>query len=170
MIPLVTVYLVLLIIGVGYAIISSFGIFDFDIDFDLDWDFPILSPIIIASFLTTFGGIGLFLTYQNNLSPTSVIGISIGISVLAALLIFLLVVIPMTKADRSTAKAANEMIGKTAEVITVISKKDHGEIIYSQGMSRLSAPALSLEDKRIEPGSRVEIVDVTGGTFIVKKL
>lgn len=163
-----TVFLILLAVGVIYAIISSFNIFDFDIDFD--GGFPILSPIVIASFLTTFGGIGLYLSYQSSFSIASILGISIGISVVTSLLIFLLVVIPMTKADRSTAKTSREMIGETAEVITSMSKHNHGEIIYTQGMSRISAPALSLRDEKIEMGSHVEIVDVIGGTFIVKKI
>lgn len=163
-----TVFLILLAVGVIYAIVSSFNIFDFDIDFD--GSFPILSPIVIASFLTTFGGIGLYLSYQSSFSIASILGISIGVSIVTSLLIFLLVVIPMTKADRSTAKTANEMIGETAEVITPVSKRSHGEIIYTQGMSRISAPALSLRDEKIELGSHVEIVDVVGGTFIVKKI
>ena len=163
------VYTVSFAIGIIYAIVSSFGIFDFDVDADFEGDFPILSPIIIASFLTVFGGLGLLLDYQSTMSSLGVALIAVVAAIVIAILLFFLVVLPMAKAERSTAYSEKEMIGQLAEVITPITKGGHGEIIYTQGGSRLSGPATSHEDKRIDSGDIVEITDVAGGMFIVRK-
>ncbi len=163
------VYTVSFAIGIIYAIVSSFGLFDFDVDADFQGDFPILSPIIIASFLTVFGGLGLLLNYQSSITPLNAALISVAAAIIIAVLLFFLVVWPMSKAERSTAHSEKDMVGQFAEVITPINKGGHGEIIYTQGGSRLSAPATTHEDKRIGIGEMVEVTEVTGGMFVVRK-
>lgn len=162
-----TVYIICFAVGFLFAIGTAiFGdLFDLHVDHDL----PFLSPTIIASFLTIFGGMGLFLHALTDLSSMMVAVLAIIIALIGSAFMFFFVMVPLKKAEKSSAKSSMDMIGQTAEVITTIGVKGKGEIMYQQGGSRLSSPASSVDQQEISAGSRVEIVDVIGGTFIVKK-
>jgi len=162
-----TIYIICFAIGFLFAIGTAiFGdVFDMDVAHDL----PFLSPTIIASFLTIFGGIGLFLGALTDFSTLLIAILSIISALIGSSVMFFFVMLPLKKAEKSSAKSSTEMIGQTAEVITTIGAKTKGEIMYQQGGSRLSSPASSQHQEEIQAGSRVEIVDVIGGTFIVQK-
>ncbi len=164
-------YLILFIIGLVYAVLTVFVGDIFNIHFDLGGgQLPFISPTTIAAFVTVFGGIGYYLSEKTGLSGALIGGIAIVIAILVAGLMFFLVVVPLLNAEKTAAYSAHEMIGRTAEVITIIKDDSKGEIIYEQGGSRLSAPAKSINGLSIRQGEAVTIMDVTSGTFIVQKL
>jgi membrane-bound ClpP family serine protease len=163
---MLTVYWILFAVGVVLAVVTIlFGdIFDFGAD-----HLPFLSPTVLASFLTVFGGTGAFLSISGNLPPLITAAISIVVALTLTSVILFAVILPLHRAQQSAAFSSKEMIGKMAEVITPIEPGKRGEIIYEQGGSRLSAPAKTLQDVRIEQGESVWIMDVVSGTFIVEK-
>lgn len=162
-----TVMIVLFALGAGYAILSLF-IGDL-LGFDLHaGDLPLLSPTVIATFLTVFGGIGYLLMNQTSWSAIIIIGIALIAALGVSTAVLFLVVIPLHAAQKGIAKSAKSMIGQQAEVVTPISPQRLGEIVYLQGGSRHSAPAKSPDDALIEAGATVRIVDESAGIFVVK--
>jgi membrane-bound ClpP family serine protease len=164
-----TLMIVLFFIGTGYAIISlAVG----------DWlgfefhagELPFLSPTVIATFLTVFGGIGYMLLHETGWPALPVAAVSLlgGLAVSTAVLF--LVVIPLHAAQKGTALSAKAMIGLEAEVITAIEGMRLGEIVYLQGGTRHSAPAKASEGAFIPQGSAVRIVGETAGTFVVESV
>jgi membrane-bound ClpP family serine protease len=164
-------YIICFFVGFIYAIFSMlFGnVFDFEFDID-GGGLPYFSPITIASFVTVFGGSGLFLSHFVLLPAPIILVISVLVAVMTAAAMLFFVVVPLYKAQKSSAFSDRDMVGRFGEVITPILLMERGEIIYEQGGSRLSAPALSVDKKNIGVGEIIEIVDVISGTFIVKKL
>ncbi|GAA0360159.1 NfeD family protein [Bacillus horti] len=166
-----TVYLICFFVGFLYAIVSIIFGNIFDIEFDIEGgSLPYLSPTTIAAFVTVFGGTGVFLSYVYALPTTLTLLISIFLALVGAAIMFFVVVLPLYKAQKSSAFSNRDMIGRTGEVTTIILEQGRGEVIYEQGGSRLTAPALSYEGTTIRQGELVEIVDVISGTFVVKKL
>lgn len=166
------VYLTLFIIGVAYAVLSVIFGDIFDIQFELGAaSLPIISPTTIAAFATVFGGSGYYLSANTGIHPIVIAGLSIMLSLLVTALLFFFVVLPLHNSEKTAAYSEKEMIGKTAEVVTLIEPGSKGEIVYEQGGSRLSAPASSHgQSGTIRQGELVVIVDVVSGTFIVEKL
>ena len=166
------VYLTLFIIGVAYALLSVIFGDIFDIQFELGAaSLPIISPTTIAAFVTVFGGSGYYLTANTGIFPILIAGLSIVLALVVTALMFFFVVLPLHNSEKSAAFSEKDMIGKTAEVVTLIEAGSKGEIVYEQGGSRLSAPASSPSSaSTIRQGEFVIIVDVVGGTFIVEKL
>jgi membrane protein implicated in regulation of membrane protease activity len=164
-----TLMLVLFFIGVGYAALSLI-VGDW-LGFDLHpGGLPMLSPTVIATFLTVFGGVGYLLLNEAGWPALPVAGIALlGASAVSSAVLFL-VVIPLHAAQKGTASSARAMIGQLAEVITVIEPGRLGEIVYQQGGTRHSAPARTAGEQAIPQGSEVRIVGESAGTFLVESV
>jgi membrane-bound ClpP family serine protease len=164
-----TLMIVIFAIGVGYAVLSAvFGDL-FGLDFHAG-ELPFLSPTIIATFLTVFGGIGYILLHKTSLSVLPATGLSLMAALAVSFTVLFLVVIPLYAAQKGTALSAKEMIGCEAKVITSIETSRLGEIVYEQGGVRHSAPAKAAEGAPIPQGSQVRIMDEMAGTFVVKEI
>jgi len=163
--------LILFIVGIIYAVITIFlgDIFDFHFDAS-GGHLPFVSPTTIGSFVTVFGGCGYFLSANTELNKLIIAGISIVSALFLATLMFFFVVLPLLRADKSAAKSAEDMIGKTAEVVTLIMGGLKGEILYEQGGVRLSAPARITSGGTVRQGELVKITGVSSGTFIVETM
>lgn len=164
-----TLYLILFAVGAIYAVIAIFLGDIFDFQWDFGGQFPFLSPTTIATFVTVFGGCGYVLERNTAWSGLWIVFLSFVTAIILAALMFLFVMLPLYKAEKSAAKSACDMIGKTAEVVTVIMHGAKGEILYEQGGVRLSAPARAMDGQTVKQGEIVRIVDVAGGTFVVEK-
>jgi membrane protein implicated in regulation of membrane protease activity len=164
-----TLLLVLFAIGVGYAIITAVigDLFGLEVH---TGELPFLSPTIIATFLTVFGGIGYLLHHGTGWSSVPVAGLSLLCALGVSSAVLFLVVMPLHAAQKGIAQSAKRMIGIEAKVITSIEFMRLGEIVYEQGGTRLSAPAKSNSDAAIPQGSQVRIVDEMAGTFVVEKV
>jgi len=159
--------IVLFGLGAGYALLSLV-IGDW-IGFDFHpGDLPILSPTVIATFATVFGGIGYLLLHETSWSGLAVIGVSLCAALAISSAVLFLVVIPLHAAQKGLAMSAKSMVGLEAEVVTPIDSHRLGEIVYMQGGNRHSAPARGHDDARIEQGATVRIVGESAGTFVVE--
>lgn len=164
-----TLMIVIFAIGVGYAVLSAIVGDVFGVEFHAG-ELPYLSPTIIATFLTVFGGVGYILLHNTGLSAFPVAGLSLLTAVAVSCVLLFLVVIPLYAAQKGTALSAKDMIGLEAEVVISIEGTRLGEIVYEQGGVRHSAPAKALEGTNIPHGSQVRIMGESAGTFIVKEI
>lgn len=163
-----TFMIVLFGIGVGYAVLSAFvgDLFSLDVH---TGELPFLSPTVIATFLTVFGGVGYMLLHNTDWSALPVAGLSLLIALGVSSVVLFLVVIPLQAAQKGSARSAKQMIGSLAEVATSIEGSRLGEIVYEQGGTRHSAPAKASGGISIRQGAQVRILDEIAGTFVVEE-
>lgn len=164
-----TFMMALFIIGVGYAVLTTIVGDVFGVEASVG-DLPYLSPTVIATFVTVFGGLGYLLLHHTDLGSISVAGIALLSALGVSSAMLFLVVIPLHAAQKGTALSAKTMIGCPAQVVTSIDAQRVGEIVYEQGGSRHSAPAKAMNSIPIEQGADVRIVGEVSGTFVVEKL
>lgn len=169
------IYFVSFAIGLGYALFVGlsghlFGGDTGDVHMDVGTDIPLspLSPTVIATFLTGFGGGGLLAHNYFHLS--------LGKGIVAALLTGLLLCggtfAMLTLLFRSTQAGSEfsleEMVGKVVEVITPIPEQGIGEIALIAKGTRINAPARSMDGIAIPRNKPVTIVQVVGKVFYVR--
>lgn len=164
-----TLMMVLFAAGVGYAILTTILGDVFGLEAHTG-DFPFLSPTIIATFVTVFGGIGYLLLHNTGWSSLPIAGVALMSALGVSAAVLFLVVLPLYAAQKGDALSVKGMIGCEARVITSIETNRLGEIVYEQGGSRHNAPAKSAEAATIQSGSRVRILDELGGTFVVERI
>lgn len=165
-----TLYLIFFIAGILYAVIAIFLGDIFNFRFGVSGGrWPFVTPATAGAFVTVLGGCGYFLSANAGLNGFTVAAISIVSAIFFASLMFFIVVLPLLRAEKSAARSAEEMIGKTAEVVTLVMDGSKGEIVYEQGGIRLSAPAKITEGQSVKQGETVKITGLVSGTFIIEK-
>jgi len=148
-----------------------FDFLDFDGDIDLDGDIfglPVspLKPIIIMSFITTFGGIGIIALNKGLGSITSLV-IALSSGLLVAILLYNFVVVPLYKSQNTSAISKEELIGYNAKTKVSIIGNNFGSITYTINGNTYSAPAKSIDGMDIYVGEEVRIVSIEKNTFYV---
>ena len=127
-----------------------------------------LSPISIAAFVTSFGGIGIIALHAFNASPAAsllwAVAGSVVMAVVSHLLFFYLFIAPQA----SSALRASDIIGETAEVTVPIPAGSVGEIAYVAMGERHTATARAREKQDIPRGTLVNIEGLAGTVMIVK--
>lgn len=166
------VYKITFITGVLYAVATLIlgHLFD-SLDFDGDVDFSILSfipikPVTIVTFITVFGGVGI-MTTLNGFSTIAALIISLAIAYTTTFLIYKLIVLPLFKAQNTSAASQKDLIGMTAKVSSKILENAFGQITYSNKGNTYSSPAKSIENKAIEAGTEVVIISIENNVFYV---
>ncbi|MBI4788315.1 MAG: hypothetical protein HY782_14885 [Chloroflexi bacterium] len=127
-----------------------------------------LSPISIAAFVTSFGGIGIIATQgfraDGATSLLWAIGGSIVVGVASHVLFFYIFIAPQA----SSALRTSDVVGLTAEVTAPIPGDSVGEIAYVAMGERHTATARSHDGSSIPRGSLVTIESLAGTVMIVK--
>ncbi len=167
------VYLTCLVIGFLYALIAgAFGHFFGDGDGGAhggsDVSISPISPTIIATFITCFGGIGLIVNNLYNPSAIRSAAIAAGGAAVISAAVFGLLEYVASRTQAGSEFASSELVGSTAEVITPIPENGYGEIVYLAKGARYTGHARSADGKPIGKASQVVIVGVSGSTFMVK--
>jgi len=128
-----------------------------------------LSPTVIASFITAFGGIGMIL---NQIPATRPPFISGPLSVLGGFAIAGSVLWLLRQLFRHTQSSSESkvgtLVGLTATIITPIPENGVGEIAYVQSGTRYTAPAREDNGAPVAGGRAVQITRVIGSQFYVK--
>ena len=127
-----------------------------------------LSPISIAAFITSFGGIGLIATQGFHAEGGAslvwaVIG-SIVIAIVSHVLFFYIFIAPQA----SSAVQTRSLIGATAEVTVAMIGANVGEIAYIAMGERHTSIARSADGADIPRGAEVTIELIAGAVMIVK--
>lgn len=133
--------------------------------------FSFLKPTLIAVFLTIVGGLGLLLEprFYGVLGDGVVLAISLSGGFVAAMAINIFIIKPLYKAQNTSTFSKEETIGVIARVISPIPRRGYGKISYSISGSTVTSPAKSEDEDEIRNGETVEIVDIEGGTYFVRR-
>jgi membrane protein implicated in regulation of membrane protease activity len=130
--------------------------------------FSPVSPTILASFLTAFGGFGVIFT---RIAATNSPWLSLPLALIGGLLTAATVFLVFNKIFRATQSSSEgtvrNLVGQSATVITPIGVGQVGEIAYVQGGTRYTAPARSEGTEPIVSGTTVCIIRVTTSEFYV---
>lgn len=188
------IYLICFFLGLGFAIISGLlsgvfsggaeGVGELDLSHDLDAgghegpsitgaegsvDFSPVSPVTIAMFIATFGGVGMILKKAGlpGFAHVPLAAVS-GFVVAGAVFYFFYKVFSVTGA--SSAASVADIIGTEAQVTTRIALDQVGQIAYSVGGSRFTAPARAVDGKEIGSQSIVKIVKLVGNMYYVERV
>ena len=127
-----------------------------------------LSPITIATFITTFGGTGVIINSLTHLSPVLGLFISAVSGVALAGVVFLIYVRVLGAVQSSSEVRAGELVGQSAEVSVSIPEGKLGEIMLVARGTRVKSPARSVDGQPVPRGTRVEIVEEAGNVVIVR--
>ncbi|WP_178137421.1 NfeD family protein [Tepidibacter thalassicus] len=168
-------YEVLFGVGILYALVSVIlgNLFDLTgIDgTGIEGDIPSLGvfpikPIIVAIFITIFGGLGVM---QTKLGKTSlyVFLFSFVIALSVCLLVNKFVINTLKKAQNTSSVSQKKLIGKTAKVVATIVDNGFGQIKYTINGNTYNSPAKHIDGKRIKVGSEVIIVLIEDNVFYV---
>ncbi len=126
------------------------------------------SPLIIALFLTCFGGTGLLFTTVVDIGAAlSVLPASGSSLVFAALAIWAFNKL-FLKVEASSHARASDLIGRSAKVIIPLPEgKGAGQVAYTVKGSRYTATARSPEGRPIAAGVEVVIIRLVGSSCFV---
>lgn len=158
-------------VGVGYTVIAFLlgeviNIFDFDTDIDFGGTVSPLKPSVIAAFITVFGGSGLLLTRVLPLYGTLPLSALLGAAV--AFLMYRFVIVPLAKAQNTSAVEIQSLIGHAAKVTEKIFQGGYGQITYYVNGNTYSSPAKAEDGSQIDRGAGVEIIYIQDNTYYVR--
>jgi len=128
-----------------------------------------VSPVTIATFITSFGGTGL-LTTELFKFPTF---FSLFFATISGIIIAGAVLWGFNKVFSATQSSSEAhvatLLGIEAEVITPIPANGLGEIAYVSRGSRFTGPARSMHKRIIPKNANVIITKILGTTFYVRE-
>lgn len=126
-----------------------------------------LSPITIATFVTTFGGIGVLCLQFFDTDPRmSLVWATIG-ALAASGSMYLFYSQFLVRSQASSELRRGENIGMEAEVTVPISETSLGQVTYVTKSGRMSSIATSLDGSAIPRGQFVRIVRAIGAQVVV---
>ncbi len=127
-----------------------------------------LSPITIATFITTFGGVGLIVNNLTAFSPVLGLFLSAVSGLVIAGAMFLIYSRVMTEVQSSSEVQIGELVGLPGEIIAPIPAGKVGEVALIVRGTRARSAARSADGKAIPRGTLVEIVEEIGNVVIVQ--
>ena len=168
-----TAFIVMFGVGLGFAVISFlFGevlsAIDVDGDFSTGGTVSPLKPSVIAAFITVFGGTGIILVGLD-VPMLTVIPLAGVAGAGVAFLFFRFVIVPLSKAQNTSAVEIQSLIGHPAKVSVKIPQGQFGRITYKVNGNTYSAPAKAEDGKEILRSVPVEIVYIANSTYFVKQ-
>jgi membrane-bound ClpP family serine protease len=165
------------IIGLGYALIVGlaghlFGGDGHDVHMDVGTDLPIspLSPTVLATFLTGFGGGGLLANSYFQLSVMKGVMVALLTGILLSCGTFGVLTLLFKNTQAGSEYSMSDMIGRVVQIITPIPENGTGEIALVAKGTRVNGPAKSEDGKAIGRNMPVEIVRVVGTIYYVRVL
>lgn len=126
-------------------------------------------PIVIASFITFFGGFGIIGHYLFAQASLWILLASIALGFVGAAAIFYTIVVPLYKSQSNSMVSCDSLKSTTGDVITPIPSQGLGEISYVAGDVKYTSPAKSASEEEIPKGSRIVIVDIKDNVATVIK-
>lgn len=183
------VYLICFFIGLGFAIISGLlsGVFsgggEVDVDVDMDGGadgadvghdgsvhFSPLSPVTLAMFIASFGGAGIIFHKVLHWPVYAHLPLAAVSGVVMAALVFYLFYKIFSVTQGSSHSQAAAIVGREAEITVAIPNNGLGEVAYTLGGSRYTAPARTVDGKELPAHLQVRVVKLVGSTYVVEKL
>jgi len=161
-------YLIAFIVGLGFLILSLFIGNWTEIE---GTALSLLRPTLIAVFLSVTGGLGMIFSARMDgpLSEIIVAGISIAAGIVVAGMINRFLIVPLYKAQSTSAFHKQDTIGVAAQVIARIPQGGYGKIKFNISGSVVTSPAKSEDSNEIRSGENVEILYIEGNTYYVRR-
>ncbi|BBF42663.1 putative membrane protein [Lachnospiraceae bacterium KM106-2] len=137
-------------------------------------DFPLFvpfSPMLLFLFATILGGIGMLILRYLKWLPwwgSILVGSICGITVCRMIRRFIL--IPLKKAQSTSAASKEELVGLLATVNETIPSKGFGEITYIIHGNSYVAPAKAVSSVQIKKGASVTICWIEDYVFYVTQI
>ncbi|MGE5327942.1 MAG: hypothetical protein ACM3KR_00335 [Deltaproteobacteria bacterium] len=157
------IYIGCLSFGLFYSLLAVFlgghgGIDSHDIGHGGTDGISPLKPIVIATFITLFGGFGIIGHFMSSIAAIFVFIFALAMGLLGAAVIFYTVVVPMYKCQSNSLISNESITNILADVITPIPVEGLGEVAYIAGGSKYTSPAKSLNQEEILKGTQVVII------------
>ncbi len=127
-------------------------------------------PVVIMSFLTVFGGMGVIGLRYLDLAAIFALAAALVTGTMASFLMYRFVIVPLYLAQNTSAVSQQELIGIPATVTLDIKSGCFGRITYVVKNNTYTAPAISDESEEIRKGERVVILNIQRNVFKVTKL
>lgn len=127
-----------------------------------------LSPITVAAFVTTFGGIGVITTQVFGVDPRWSLLWATGGALAIATLMYLFTSQFLIRSQASSELHRAELVGMQAEVTVPIGESSPGQVAYVTKSGRMSSMARSIDGRAIPRGQFVTIVRTVGPQVLVK--
>jgi membrane protein implicated in regulation of membrane protease activity len=160
-------------VGVGYTVLAfllgeALDAFNFGWDIESGGISP-FKPAVIAAFVTVFGGSGLL--FARVITPLFWALPLAGVAGLfVAFILYRFVIVPLSKAQNTSAVEIQSLIGHTAKVSEKIFQGGYGQISYIVNGNTYSSPAKAENGSEIGRGETVEIMYIQENTYFVKKV
>lgn len=154
------IYFYCLIVGAFFSIIFLL----FDEVISLPGPFNLL---VLTSFITLFGGSGLFLWNLEFLSLEWVFIFSILISFCFTSIFYFIYSRSMCESENSIAFSMQNLVGSVGEMLTSIQENGYGEVLIRFGASYINQIVASTSGDLIVKGARVRIDSVKEGILYV---
>ena len=164
--PIVQVYLIVLIVA-GLA--TLLYIFFSDMAEGIGEVSPFLDPAVVLAFITLASAAGYLLELVTSMNSGIIMIIAIIIALVLDFLLYFFVLLPLRSAEVSLAYTDESLAGQVGKVIVPVPVDGFGEIVIETVSGILSKRAAGYENKAIEYGKEVLIIEVKNGTFIVKE-
>ena len=129
-----------------------------------------LSPITIATFITTFGGVGVLCIQLFGVSPPMSLLWAVLTGLAAAGLMYLFYSQFLIRSQASSELRRGELVGYQAEVTVPIGENAPGQVAVSTKSGRMTSMARSADGKPIPRGQFVQIVRIIGHQVLVVPL
>jgi len=184
-----TVYFICLVFGLGYAMIVGVIGPLFDIGHDGDFEHDVghgdgqidshmgdlhvspLSPNVLATFLVSFGGIGLIAVKGMGWGVFGSLLLASPSGVLVAVVFYYTVKALGSVTQASSEAQVSKLVGSEAAATIKIEVGGTGEIVYHALGTRYTAPArIDGEDGPVEKYEKVYITRIEGGIYYVRKM
>jgi membrane-bound ClpP family serine protease len=155
----------LLIIGASTILYVFFA----DIAEGIGEGIPFFNPSVILAFVTFTSATGYLLEVTTLWNSFLVMLASIAVSVIADIMLYFFVLLPMSSAEVSIAYTDESLAGQVAKVITPIPTDGFGEILIHSVSGMISKRATGYDNEEIGYGKEVLVIDVKEGTFLVRE-
>jgi len=196
---MMTLYVICLMVGLVFAVLSFIlsGGFEADVDTGLDHGmdggfdhgmdagadgdisggdvgigeihFPLFSPVVIASFVAFFGAGGIVGLKVFFLLPVASLLVAVGFGLGMGLLVGFVLAKIYKHLQSNATTTVQSLIGQQAEVVEPISADGVGQISFPGKGQRISGPARSEEKKDIKRHALVTITRAVGGLYWVRE-
>lgn len=126
-----------------------------------------LQPLVIVGGMTIFGGSGVLLTRNTNLTGNEIIIISLLVATVTSILLYFSYILPMRSSENSSGFFMKELIGKAGEVVVPVPADGYGEVLIKIGAGNTNQIAMSYDKATFPAGTRVIVTNVKDGILYV---
>ncbi|EGA91162.1 hypothetical protein GPDM_01345 [Planococcus donghaensis MPA1U2] len=160
--PMEQLYMYILLVAGALTVLCVF--FGEAVEFKSAW--PLFSPIVILAFVTFGSAIGFLLETATAFNEWSVLWISILAAGFLDLLLYFLILLPVSSA--TSAHSEESLSGQVATVSVPIPKDGYGEVLIETYSGVILRRAAGYNNEAIAQDEKVMIVEVSEGTFYVQ--